>query len=417
MEITRSVADGLVELNIQGRLDGYWADHLDASLAETVREGHYHIRVNLARVTFLSSAGIAVLMKFYKQLSRIQGSLLVSSPSEPVRIVLDLTRLAAVLVEAARPPVAEVADTSEGRLFECRDTSFRIFDLEPGASLACRAIGSDEPLAAAAFRDCASLRCPDSVFALGIGAFGESFHDCRERFGEFLSVAGAAVHLPADGTNVPDYLIASGTQAPEPKVLYGLSCEGSFARLARFDAKQPAGDVRLADLAEGCLEISGAPAAGVVMVAEASGLVGAALRRSPAREESDRDLFAFPGVRSWLTFTAERAFARSLALVVGIVARPDEGESRPQLRPLGGSKKLLGHFHAAAFSFRPFQKGRIDLRETVTALFETEQLLGVLHLLHDDRGAAGAGQSEFIRGACWIGPIRWSSGGAGACSS
>ena len=29
----------------------------------------------------------------------------------------------------------------------------------------------------------------------------------------------------------------------------------------------------------------------------------------------------------------------------------------------------------------------------------------MLHLLHDDRGAAGAGESEFVRGACWIGPI------------
>jgi hypothetical protein len=41
----------------------------------------------------------------------------------------------------------------------------------------------------------------------------------------------------------------------------------------------------------------------------------------------------------------------------------------------------------------------------VTSLFEHEQLLGVLHLLHDDRGSAGAGESEFIRGACWAAPI------------
>ena len=30
----------------------------------------------------------------------------------------------------------------------------------------------------------------------------------------------------------------------------------------------------------------------------------------------------------------------------------------------------------------------------------------MLHLLHDDRGGAGAGESEFVRGACWIAP-RW----------
>lgn len=420
MDITKQQGDGVLEVSVKGRLDGYWADHLDASLAETVREGQYHLRLNLAQVTFLSSAGIAVLIKYYKQLSRIQGSLVVSSPSEPVRVVLGLTRLAALLIEATPASTTTVAAVAaEGRSLERHEATFRVYDLEPGASLTCRTIGSDAPLGTSSFidADCTTLQCPDSVFALGIGAFGDSFEDCRDRFGEFLSVAGAAVYLPADGTNVPDYLIASGALAPEPKVLYGLLCQGSFARLARFDAQDEDGDITLADLAETCLEISGAPAAGVVMVAEASGLVGAALRQSPARTGTDRDLFAYPGVRSRLTFTAERAFARSLALVAGVVAREDEGHNRPQLRPIGGAKKLYGHFHAAAFSFRPFQKGRIDLKETVTSLFETEAVLGVLHLLHDDRGAAGAGPSEFIRGACWVGPIHWKDGRADPCSS
>jgi hypothetical protein len=46
------------------------------------------------------------------------------------------------------------------------------------------------------------------------------------------------------------------------------------------------------------------------------------------------------------------------------------------------------------------------VKTTVKTLFEAETLQGVLHLLNDDREIAGAGQSEFIRGACWIGPIR-----------
>jgi hypothetical protein len=29
----------------------------------------------------------------------------------------------------------------------------------------------------------------------------------------------------------------------------------------------------------------------------------------------------------------------------------------------------------------------------------------LLHLLNDDREFEGLGQSEFMRGACWIGPI------------
>ena len=79
-------------------------------------------------------------------------------------------------------------------------------------------------------------------------------------------------------------------------------------------------------------------------------------------------------------------------------------QRQPQLRPLGESPDLFGHFHAAAFSFGPLKRGRIDLKETVVNLFETESLLGVLHLLNDTREVVGIGQSEFIRGACWAGP-------------
>jgi hypothetical protein len=76
------------------------------------------------------------------------------------------------------------------------------------------------------------------------------------------------------------------------------------------------------------------------------------------------------------------------------------------VRPLGADGQLVGHFHAAAFSFRPFKKGRLPLAETVRRLFEDTGVQGVLHLLHDARPVVGVGQSEFSRGACWIGAIR-----------
>jgi hypothetical protein len=141
------------------------------------------------------------------------------------------------------------------------------------------------------------------------------------------------------------------------------------------------------------------------MVAEASGLVGAALRRSPTEPIGNGGFFAHPDVRRRLTFTTERAFPRSVVVTAGVIARRN-GDAQPafeQLRPTGTDTD--GHFHAAAFRFRPLPKGVIDLGETVTDLFESEQLLGVLHLLNDDRPIGGAGESEFVRGACWIGPI------------
>jgi hypothetical protein len=115
--------------------------------------------------------------------------------------------------------------------------------------------------------------------------------------------------------------------------------------------------------------------------------------------------FRYPGVRSWLSFSTERLYSRSLALISGVAASPASDPLAPLLRRMGKEASPMGHFHAAAFSYRPLKKGDFDLKATVSTLFATETLQGVLHLLTDDREAAGPRQSEFVRGACWIGAV------------
>ena len=162
--------------------------------------------------------------------------------------------------------------------------------------------------------------------------------------------------------------------------------------------------ISLAELVRTALEVAGAPVVGMVMVVESAGLVGAALRRSPAAAAGVNDApFKYPEVRSWLSFSTERLYSRSLALVSGMDAGSECQSLASMLRPLGPAALPMGHFHAAAFSYRPLKKGSIDLKATVTTLFETETLQGVLHLLSDHREAAGPQQSEFVRGARWIG--------------
>ena len=84
-------------------------------------------------------------------------------------------------------------------------------------------------------------------------------------------------------------MVSSGKLVPEMNVLYGLRCEGGFTHLMRFETSSAEGPISLAELVRTALEISGAPAIGMVMVVESAGLVGAALRRSPgSRRWSER---------------------------------------------------------------------------------------------------------------------------------
>jgi anti-anti-sigma factor len=376
MEITEYRTGDILELHITGRLDSYWADPFARRLEEVIREGVHHLRLNLAAVEYMSSAGIRVLIKFHRQLSGIQGSFAISVPSEPVKTVLEMAGLATLLISSAAPSPAVSAAPERTRQFEHENATFEIFDYVPGASLTCQTIGDPDLLLGCRFREehCQKVLFPETTFAVGLGAFGNGFIDCRNRFGEFLTVAGAAAYLPTPST------------------------------LLRFEAKKEAPAVTLTDLVSTCLEVVDTDVGGIIIAAESVGLTGAALRRSPALQADKTTPFTHPQIREWLSFTAERAYSR-LTLAVGVATRGTSHALTPLVRPLGKEQWPAGHFHAAAFTYRPLQKGALDMKTTVSTLFEAETLQGVLHLLNDDREIIGAGQSEFVRGACWIGPI------------
>ena len=431
MEITKRFATDLVELTVKGRLDGYWADHLAGALEEEIREGSHHILLDLSEVGFLSSAGVGILVKFYKQLKDIQGSLSVSKSSSQVRKVLEISGLKDVLLSetlpglndlagghAARPAAVKAASSvfPPPTQVDTPSAAFKVHTLAPDSRLECHLLGDPGLLQQSRFssENCRRVEFPDSRFGIGLGALGEHFEDCQGRFGELIAAAGAVACLPTDGTNVADYVVAAGTSTPEAQICYGIVCQGSgpqpFRNLVRFEAKKEAASVTIAEISRACIKVAAVGRLGIVMVAEAAGLMGAALRRSPTQAASESARFQFPGIRDWLTFTGDRAYSRCVALVAGVASAGDAGELAPLVRPFNHADAnadgpITGHFHAAAFSYSPLQKGEIDLKSTVKGLFQKQALQGVLHLLSDDRTIAGAGQSEFVRGACWIAPI------------
>jgi anti-anti-sigma factor len=410
MEITREQAPGgWIELRVNGRLDSYWADHFKAMLEEVVRGGAHKVRVNLAGVGYISSAGISALIWCHKHLDSVRGKLVITNPSEAVSDILEATRLGTLLtVESSGLAPGRMSTVALGRHVIHDRVVFEVFGSTTGPGLSCRVIGEPRPLLEKGFgpEDCRKVQFPVASLGVGLGALGKDFSTCRDRFGEFLTVAGAAVYLPTDGSNVPDYLVTADDAKAELHVCYGIACEGALAGFARFEADPEVGRVPLSALLQGFLDLAKADRIGVVLLAETAGLMGAALRRSPVAGAVTGSPFAFPSVRDWLTFTAERAHGRSTALVVGVVVRGEAGPLTPLLRPLDPQAAIQGHCHAAAFSYRPLPRGELALRPTVTALFEHQNLQGLLHLLADHREAVGLGESEFVRGGGWFAPIR-----------
>ena len=131
--------------------------------------------------------------------------------------------------------------------------------------------------------------------------------------------------------------MARGSLGSDIRLLYGMSCDGGFSHLVRFEPVQQGAPVSPSALAAACLQVAGADALGIVIVAETAGLVGAALRQSPATPIDRGDSFTHPAVRKRLSFTTERAFTQSVSLSAGIVATPSASIPGDQLRPLGAS--------------------------------------------------------------------------------
>ena len=405
MEITKTQGAEALELRLQGRLDASWADHVGKAIDDAIRAGSHQIELNFAQVDYLSSAGLRLILKYYKQLKAVQGRLAITQPSGGAYAILKMAGFAEIMITAT-PSVAAAAAKAEPTRVEKSGAVFQVFDQLPGAQLQCSLIGQPEKFFNEGFQaaDCASVVLPSGTFGLGLGAFGNGFEDCRERFGEFVAVAGTAATLPTDGSGVPDFVVTEEALVPELKVLYALVGKGQFAQMIRFDAKAEPSVIGLSDLVDAALEISGANAGGFAILTETAGLVGAALRRSPGRADATSPL-AFPGVRDWLSFTTERTNERNLALIVGIAVREPTPTVAPFVRALAAGARVQGHFHAALFPYRPVQRGELHLDKAIGGLLAADSVKTLLHLLSDDREFEGLGQSEFMRGACWIGPI------------
>ncbi len=401
MELSVHPLGDAVSVHVSGRLDNNWSSLFAQNLDQIVAEGARDLRVDLSEVNFISSAGIGVLVRCYNQLTAIQGSFVVVRTSARVAAVLRQVRLDAVLCAESKTSSAVASDLP--RRVEDDAADYEIYDLASPLGLRCLYYGDPSPLFVSGFaeRECRPLA--PCRFALGLGALGSDFDDCRERFGEFIAVEGGAAYQPTEAASAPDYLICSDDARPEMQVLYGMSCAGDFSHLIRFEARRNHGPLPLAEVVRHAVALNRGGLVGMVIIAEVAGVVGAALRRSPVGVATDR--FRYPEVGDWLSFTPERTLNRTVAIVVGVASSQGGTRLHPMLRPVSSGAELLGHFHAAVFSYRPMQRGVFSLGEGIRHVFETQTLLAVVHLLNDTRQIRGAGQTEFERGACWVSQI------------
>jgi len=399
MDIQSTKEGALTRLKLAGRFDASWCDHVGGVFDETIRRGEHHLRVDMADVHYLSSAGIRLLLKSFKQLKAINGSFQIANPSENAQKVLGLAGLQALV--AASDETKPAAETQ----IENTDSASAKFEWRTTGEIPAvqvRELGDPKALSSQASK----LHNFDSPAVLiGVGAIGQDEADNHQRVGELIGVAGNVCYQPTDGAKQPDFMTTHGELKADGQVVTALVAEALPTGLTRFEAKGDNGVIGIAELVDTILCHAKSDAAVVVAMTEAAGLIGASLRQSPALAV-DAGRFSFPGIRDWLSFSPDRIHRDSTCLIAGFIARPGSPIDHA-LRPLDAEGKVLGHLHAAVFPYHPLRKGEIDLACTVNDAFADRGLQAVLHLLADTRELVGAGETQCYRGACWYAPAQF----------
>ena len=383
MQITTREREERFILGLNGRFDAQGANIVADALENALRHGWRSIELDMSCVDYLSSAGIRVLLIYYKRLKELKGSLLLTGLRDRVTRILEIAGLYDLLL-SPRPGADDPAPPS-ARTFSFPGWSLQEYELEGKALLTPRFIGPSCP---EAFREIASPRSevlpfPPSSLSIGIGALGNDEAECRERFGVFMAAGGVAACKPAGPDCAADYVVYAEAYIPDLYVPSALSMTGGFSHLISF-ACRGAAAVGLRDLAQHMLLTLRTPLVGFVLAAECE--TAEELRPAPSAPGSK----APPPSR--------------IILACGVMGAGKEKGMSSWLAPWHPGTDLSGHVHAAFFPYQPLRLGFVRLKETVARLFEQE-LLDLVHVESRCDAATAREPIRLQRGVAWFSRI------------
>lgn len=94
---TRVLGGGVAVLTLDGKLNMVSAPHLREEVHSCVTAGNNHVAVDLKKVDFIDSSGLGALINGLKATRQAGGDLRIASPTEQVKMVLELTNIDKVL--------------------------------------------------------------------------------------------------------------------------------------------------------------------------------------------------------------------------------------------------------------------------------------------------------------------------------
>ena len=97
MEITANESDGVWVIQFQGALDGQTSPVAQARLVELIKQGATKMLIDFERLSFISSAGLRVLLVTAKELQHVQGAVRIFGANESVLEVFEISGFSTII--------------------------------------------------------------------------------------------------------------------------------------------------------------------------------------------------------------------------------------------------------------------------------------------------------------------------------
>jgi anti-anti-sigma factor len=370
-----------------GRIDALTAPDIQKVFDERVLEGDRIFLVDMARVNYVSSAGLRIFLKTQKELKKVGGEIILFSLAPPVLEVFRVSgfdRLFRMAAGRENLPDLLRGDRDEGEIRTLAKGGLSLRYLErrerPGTLFT---VGSQDGMEGASYseRDVVPVKAADMPFGCGLAALGDRYDEYRDLFGESMVVGNCFFFYPAVRHSSVDYLIEGHRDSGLTyKFFHGFGYSGGYRYLLSFQGTE--GPVDLSSLVRSFFDVSGANVLGISLAGESRGAWGMHLKRVPVTEQkpaNGKAIFDGENFSQWFDFPVEPSFVNHIVVATGVAVR-----ERAFLR--GGKASLLSgdndfHLHGGIFDKGPLGSNPAEFDGELMRIFREHRIFRIQHLL------------------------------------
>lgn len=393
MEIVVHSFEGMEVLALHGRIDGLTTPGIKRAFEQSAMRGIRLLAADMAQVSYMSSAGLRVILQTHWSMQQIGGRFVLLSLPQTVHEVLRISGMEPHLdiqedLHTLRSELDLTTAPAQPEVIELEGIRFERLKRE-GSTGKLFSIGDPSKLYRGAYHryDVVRLIQSEIRFGAGVAALGDEYGDFHNLFGESVIVDHQFFSYPAVPRPSVDYSFHSGNTSHRINFLHGFGFSGDVCEVLRFDATDA--PLSIESLLGAASQLIPDALVGVVLLAVSGGVLGMHLKQSPVLEKNpgEREIFGYDTFADWMAFPIEEEEINKTLVATGVVCHPPASSGTPFRNLFPGEETI--HLHGAIFSNGLWSVEPAHFEQELSRVMKEFEVERVLHLLPASRVRSG----------------------------